>query len=230
MSGLEDLYSKIESYRPEIIEMQRELTSRPALSPENGGNGEHDKAEYVKEQLLFLKPGNLYEIHAPDERAANGYRPNLVATWKGSREGKAIGINTAMIMGAQNIGFAIPINYAKKDLEEVQKYGKIKFPFLGIKYILITKEMANRNKLPVDYGVLIMRESLGESPIVKGSAAEKAGFKEFDIILQAKGEKITLKNSLAQILQKCKIGEEIELNILRGKKKITLRVELEEKK
>ncbi len=90
MSGLEDLYSKIESYRPEIIEMQRELTSRPALSPENGGNGEHDKAEYVKEQLLFLKPGNLYEIHAPDERAANGYRPNLVATWKGSREGKAI--------------------------------------------------------------------------------------------------------------------------------------------
>ena len=90
MSGLEDLYSKIESYRPEIIEMQRELTSRPALSPENGGNGEHDKAEYVKEQLLLLKPDNFYEIHAPDERAANGYRPNLVAIWKGSREGRAV--------------------------------------------------------------------------------------------------------------------------------------------
>ncbi len=90
MSGLEELYSKIESYRSEIIEMQRELTSRPALSPENGGSGEHDKAEYIKEQLLLLKPDIFHEIHAPDKRAANGYRPNLVATWKGSREGRAV--------------------------------------------------------------------------------------------------------------------------------------------
>src|SRR3989344_4182520 len=44
-------------------------------------------------------------------------------------ESKVIGINTAMIMGAQNIGFAIPINYAKKDWEEVKKFGKIKMPF-----------------------------------------------------------------------------------------------------
>ena len=85
MSGIEDLYSKIESYRPEIIEMQRDLTSRPALGPENGGNGEHDKAEYVKELLLLLKPDSFYEINAPDPRAANGYRPNLVAAWKGTR-------------------------------------------------------------------------------------------------------------------------------------------------
>jgi len=92
MSGIEDLYSKIESYRTEIIKMQRELTSRPALSPENGGSGEHDKAGYIKEQLLLLKPDTLYEIHAPDERAANGYRPNLVAAWKGSQEGRAIWI------------------------------------------------------------------------------------------------------------------------------------------
>jgi len=92
MSGIEDLYSKIESYRTEIIKMQRELTSRPALSPENGGSGEHDKADYIKEKLLLLKPNTLYEIHAPDERAANGYRPNLVAAWKGSQEGRAIWI------------------------------------------------------------------------------------------------------------------------------------------
>jgi len=90
MSGLKDVYSKIESYRSEIIEMQRELTSRPALSPENGGSGEHEKAEYLKEQLLLLKPDSFYEIHAPDQRAANGYRPNLVAAWKGSREGRAV--------------------------------------------------------------------------------------------------------------------------------------------
>jgi len=145
-------------------------------------------------------------------------------------EGKVIGINTAMVMGAQNIGFAIPINYAKRDLEEVKKYGRIKVPFLGIRYILISKEMAKKNKLPVNYGALIVRETLGESPIVKESTADRAGIKEFDIILECRGEKITLKNPLANILQKCKIGEEVTLKILREKKEMTLKAKLEEKK
>lgn len=145
-------------------------------------------------------------------------------------KGDVIGINTAVVMGAQNIGFAIPINCAKKDLEEVKKYGKIKFPFLGIKYIIISKEMAEKNKLPVDYGALIVREMLGEEPILKGSAAERAGLKEFDIILEAKGEKVNVKNTLSHIFQKCEIGEEIELKVLRGKEEMTAKVTLEEKK
>jgi len=145
-------------------------------------------------------------------------------------EGKVIGVNTAMVMGAQNIGFAIPINYVKKDLAEVKKYGKIKIPFLGVKYIILTKEVAEKNKLPVDHGALIVRETLGESAVVKGSAAEKAGLKEFDIILEAKGEKITTENPLSSILQKCQIGEEIELKILRDKKEKIVKVKLGEKK
>jgi len=145
-------------------------------------------------------------------------------------EGKVIGVNTAMVMDAQNIGFAIPINYAKKDLDEVKKYGKIKVPFLGIRYILLTKDIAEKNKLSVNYGALIVRETLGESAVVKNSAAERAGFKEFDIILKAKDEKITIENSLSHILQKCKIGEEIELEILREGKEMKIKVGLEEKK
>src|SRR3989344_7933683 len=81
-------------------------------------------------------------------------------------EGRVIGINTAMIMGAQNIGFAIPINYAKKDLEEIKKYGKIVIPFLGVKYVIISKEMAKANKLTVEDGALVVREILGESPVI----------------------------------------------------------------
>ncbi|TET84389.1 MAG: PDZ domain-containing protein [Candidatus Nealsonbacteria bacterium] len=145
-------------------------------------------------------------------------------------EGKAIGVNTAMVMGAQNIGFAIPINYAKKDLEEVKKYGKIRRPFLGVRYVLLDKMIAEKNRLPVDYGALIVRETLGESAVVKGSAADKAGLKEYDIILECNGEKITVKNPLANILQKLKIGEEIKLKVLREGKKITLKAKLKEKK
>ncbi len=145
-------------------------------------------------------------------------------------QGQVIGVNTAAVMRAQNIGFAIPINYAKKDLEEVKKYGKIKLPFLGVKYVLLTKEISEKNKLPVNYGALIVRETLGESAVIKGSGADKTGLKEFDIILRAKGEKITTENPLSSILQKCQIGEKIELKIMRDKKEMTLKVTLEEKK
>ena len=144
-------------------------------------------------------------------------------------EGQVIGINTAMIMGAQNIGFAIPVNYAKKDLEEVKKFGKIVVPFLGVKYVLLSKEMAKANKLPVEDGALVVREALGEPPVIKGSAADKAGLKEFDIILECNGQKITLKNPLANIMQKCKIGEETTFKVLREGKELMLKVTLEEK-
>lgn len=145
-------------------------------------------------------------------------------------QGKVIGINTAIVAGAQNIGFAIPINYAKKDLEEVKKYGKIIVPFLGIKYVLLSKDMSKVNKLPVDYGAFVVREALGEHPVIKDSPAEKAGVKEFDIILECRGEKITLENPLANILEKCKLSEKIQLKILREGKEMVLEAMLEEKK
>jgi serine protease Do len=144
-------------------------------------------------------------------------------------EGKVIGINTAMIVGAQNIGFAIPINYAKKDWEEVKKFGKIIMPFLGVKYVLISKELAEANKLPVADGALVVREQLGEPPVVKDSAADKAGIKEWDIILECNDQKITMKNPLAHILQKCKIGGQTDFKVLRDGKELILKAKLEEK-
>jgi len=145
-------------------------------------------------------------------------------------EGKVIGVNTAMVFGAENLGFAIPINYAKRDLEEVIKYGKIKRPFLGLKYIILNKEIAEQNKLPIDHGALVIRERIGEEAIIPGSSADKAGIKEFDVILEINNEMITEKNSLGDILQKYKIGDKINLTILRNRKKINLKVKLEEKK
>lgn len=144
-------------------------------------------------------------------------------------KGDVIGINTAMIMGAQNIGFAIPINYAKKDLTQVQKYGKIVVPFLGIKYVILSKEMAQANKLPVNDGALVVREALGEYPVIKGSAADLAGMKEFDIILECNDQKITAENSLGHILQKCKIGAETTFKVLRDGQELALSAVLVER-
>jgi len=150
-------------------------------------------------------------------------------------EGKAIGINTAMVLGAENIGFAIPINYAKPILEEVMKYGKIKRPFFGVRYVILNENMKTLYNLPVNYGALITRESFGERAVIKDSPADKAGIKEDDILLEANGEKITEDNTLADILSKFKVGDEITFKVLRGwldekLEEIFIRVKLEEKK
>jgi succinyl-diaminopimelate desuccinylase len=81
---LANILAKIESYRQDVIDFETELTKIPALGPENGGDGERDKAEYVKNWVTeHLRPNELNEYRAPDSRVSYGYRPNLVATFRG---------------------------------------------------------------------------------------------------------------------------------------------------
>jgi succinyl-diaminopimelate desuccinylase len=82
---MDKVFRCIEGYREEIIQLQKELTSRVALGPNNGGTGEHKKVEYLKMKLEELRPDQLEEIEAPDARAEKGYRPNLVARWQGEK-------------------------------------------------------------------------------------------------------------------------------------------------
>lgn len=136
--------------------------------------------------------------------------------------GQVIGVNTAMALEAENIGFAIPINKAKKDIEQVKTIGKIIYPFLGVRYAIVTDEIKQANNLPVNYGAWVVRgENPGEVAIYSGSAAEKAGLKEKDIILEFNNEKITSENSLAKIIIKYNPGDKVTLKILRdGKEQI----------
>jgi S1-C subfamily serine protease len=144
-------------------------------------------------------------------------------------KGEVIGVNVAMAEDAQNIGFSIPINKAKRDIEQVKTLGKIVYPFLGVRYVLITSEIQEEKNLSVDYGALIVRgDNPGETAIVPGSAAEKAGLQENDIILEFGGEKITLQNSLAKIIQKYNSGDKVVLKILREKEEKTIEVILGE--
>jgi len=148
-----------------------------------------------------------------------------------STKGKAIGINAATVLGAENVGFAIPINTAKKDLEDLKKYGKIRQPFLGLRYILISKELQREYSLPVNYGALVISEEIpGREAIIPKSPADKAGVQEADIILEIQNKKIDLKNSLQDILQKFKIGDKIGLKILRNNQTISLKAILTDRK
>lgn len=130
-------------------------------------------------------------------------------------KGEVIGINTAMATGAENIGFAIPINRAKRDIESFKNLGKIVYPFLGVRYVLIGSTIQKENNLSVSYGAWIQAGDNGEPAITPDSAADKAGLKEGDIILELNGQKISQDNSLASILLEYSPGDKINLKILR---------------
>ena len=89
MSRENIVFEKIDGFRDEIISFQSELTSRVALCPDNGGTGEHEKAEYLKKRFEAMNPDSLLEIKAPDSRAQDGYRPNIIARW-GTDETKPV--------------------------------------------------------------------------------------------------------------------------------------------
>lgn len=145
--------------------------------------------------------------------------------------GQVIGINTAIVQGAQNIGFAVPINEVKNSIESVKKNGRIVRPWLGVRYVQINKDLAQANKLPVDYGALISR---GEQPtdlaVIPGSPADKAGLVENDIILEIDGKKIDEKNPLANIINKHNVGDQITLKVLHRGETKEIKVKLEEMK
>lgn len=129
-------------------------------------------------------------------------------------KGEVIGINTATVVSGENIGFAIPVNKAKKGIEQVRVSGRIFYPFLGIKYVLINETIQKENNLPVSYGVWIQSDGSGEPAVFPDSAAEKAGLKEGDIVLEFNGEKITTENTLAKIITRHNPGDKIVLRIL----------------
>jgi len=145
--------------------------------------------------------------------------------------GKAIGINTAMVFFAENVGFALPINNAKKDLADLKKYGRLRQPFLGVRYTLLNKELQKRFNLPIDRGALVISEPVPEGKaVIAGSAGDKAGIKEGDIILEVQNVKISEKNPLEVILEKCKIGQTISLKTFRNGKEIICQTVLDERK
>jgi serine protease Do len=143
-------------------------------------------------------------------------------------KGEVVGIDTAMVQGAQNIGFAIPINKAKKDIEQIKTLGKIVYPYLGVRYVLITEKIQEDNNLLVSYGAWIIKGYQGESAVASGSAAEKAGLKEKDIILEFNEERITVENSLAKIIMKYNPGDRVVLKILRNGKEEIIQATLDE--
>lgn len=141
-------------------------------------------------------------------------------------KGEVVGINTAISTEGQGIGFAISIDKAKRSIEQVKTIGKISYPYMGLRYVILDKEVSKARGVDVDYGALVVGDN--DSAVIKDSPAEKAGIKEGDIILEMNGEKVTKDNSLARIISKYNPFEKVNLKVLRDGQEIYLNIVLGE--
>jgi serine protease Do len=144
-------------------------------------------------------------------------------------EGRAIGINTAVAQGAENIGFALPITFAKKGIADVKEFGKVRYAFLGVRYLIVTPDVQKEKGLAFDYGALLIKGPNGEAAIMSDSPASKAGLQEGDIILELDGVRITKEKTLAELLSDKRVGQTINLQIWRGEELLELQATLDER-
>ncbi|NCN52879.1 trypsin-like serine protease, partial [Candidatus Wolfebacteria bacterium] len=144
--------------------------------------------------------------------------------------GEVIGVNTAIVSGAQNIGFAIPINTAKKDLKDVAEYGRVRRPLLGLRYVSIDDNMKEKMNLPINHGALLTGRGPHHEAIIAGTPADKAGLKIKDIIIECNGEKITKEKTIQDFLEECSVGDILKTKVLRGEKELEIKIELAERK
>jgi len=173
-----------------------------------GNNGAYEKLEDIIQTDAAINSGN-----------SGG--PLL------NSKGEVIAINTAVSLDGENIGFAIPINKAKKDLAQVEAEGKISYPFIGIRYLTLDEDYSEELGLSVDYGAYIVEQEEGDEPsVVKNSPAEKVGLQEKDIILEVDGQQVNQDNNLVNILQNYLPGDTLNLKVLRGENNINVELVL----
>ena len=133
--------------------------------------------------------------------------------------GNVVGINVAVTRGAENIGFAIPIDLVKPVVENFQQNGRIVRPFLGVEYVMISSELSKLRDIP---------EGAYIQSVVRNTPASEAGLKAGDILVKMDGEQLSSSNTLAKVIGSKEVGDEVTLSIVRGEEEKSLKATLEE--
>lgn len=135
--------------------------------------------------------------------------------------GEVVGINSAILAGAQNIGFAISSATAIPVKDNLIQFGRVVWPWLGISGATMTSAIAAQRNLSVTKGVLI-------DGVSRGSPADRAGLRQNDVIISLAGQKLDTIEQLQRAIRKRKIGETVEVGFVRGTETKTVGVALAE--
>jgi S1-C subfamily serine protease len=136
--------------------------------------------------------------------------------------GQVIGINTAIRADAMGIGFAIPINKAKKISTQLARGEKVIHPYLGVQMVTLTPEIATENnndpnapfQIPTLNGVLVVR-------VLPNTAASIAGMRRGDVIIEVNGDLIRDAGQLQDVMENSRVSQRLQVKISRdGKDKL----------
>ncbi len=136
-------------------------------------------------------------------------------------QGLVIGVNTAIDARAQGIGFVIPIDNVKSILPQLEKDGAVQRGFIGVQMsdMELDEEDAKSLNLKSSEGALI-------AEVLTGTAAEKAGIKTYDLIVEFDGKKITSNRDLAKAVASTPVGKKVPVKLLRNGKTVSVKVEI----
>jgi serine protease Do len=133
--------------------------------------------------------------------------------------GEVVGINTAIVAGGQGIGFAIPVNLAKKIIGQLKSGGEVIRGWLGVGIQDISEEVAEYYGIEEKKGVLV-------TEVFPGDPADKAGIKSKDIILSINGKTVGTAREITGMIADTGVGETVKIKVLRNGKAKTYKVEI----
>lgn len=143
-----------------------------------------------------------------------------------NQNGEVIGVNTAIIQGAQGLGFAIPIETAQRIAKQLIQNGRVSRAYLGIQMVTVdptVRRQVNQDpdlgiQLSEDKGVLITR-------VVEDSPAAKAGAKRGDVIVKFDNQEILTADQVTQLVEDRSVGDKIRMEVKRNGQLLALNVE-----
>ncbi|NJO42704.1 MAG: trypsin-like serine protease [Cyanobacteria bacterium CRU_2_1] len=143
-----------------------------------------------------------------------------------NERGEVIGINTAIIDGAQGLGFAVPINTAQKIADELIANGRVDHPYLGIQMATLTPALRDEINNDPNSNVTIQEEQgvivLAVEP---GSPADRGGIRAGDVVVKIGDRSVVDADSIQQAVENSEIGKDLSLEVRRNRQTVTLTVQ-----
>lgn len=134
-----------------------------------------------------------------------------------NERGEVIGVNTAIIQGAQGLGFAIPIETAQRVAEQLIAKGKVDHPYVGIRMVTLSKELRDQINQDPNSGMMITTDQgvlIGS--VMQGSPAERAGLRAGDVIVRINGQPIKTADEVQSLVEKAGVGNSLRFEVSRS--------------
>lgn len=143
-----------------------------------------------------------------------------------NQQGQVIGMNTAIISGAQGLGFAVPINTVQHIAEELATNGKVEHPYLGIEMVALSPAIKQQINADAESGITVQEEKgVLIVRVVEGSPAAKAGLRAGDVVVTIGNQAATDESTIQQTVENSKIGQDLPIEVRRNGQTLNLSVQ-----